>query len=305
MKNQIFDSNRFSAYFKKYIFEQRSTLLVCLGMFLLFPLAFCLGWPYIKGFYTPEMAQHFITRGNVPDPMWHSELTAFLVIWIVACVFCCAFYSQLTKKKERISLFTCPASNFEKFATSFIIFVILFPILVFIFFLFADAMRVWVYGATSEGVACIHYISPRFLLSFGCDMKYFDIDLYAGSISPTDKAAMLEFYRIAGIVKFSMILFGGLLLQALFALGCSVWPKNSYIKTGCFLMIFGIATSILFYWGIRTFYGTDFNIIPRDFGIKNEITQIVIWDCVALCIIIFTWVISYLRFKEWEIIKRW
>lgn len=305
MKNQIFDAGRFSAYFKKYIFEKRSTILICLGVFLLLPLLFCLGLPYIKGLYTPEPAHNFIVRGNVTDPMWYSELTLFSCMWIIACVFCCDFYTELSKKRERISIFTCPASNFEKFATSFIVFVIFFPIALILLFLFADAIRVWVYSASSEGISCIHYISPRYLLSFGCDMKYFDIDLYAGSVSPTDKAAMLNFYKTASAVKFSMCLFGGFLLQSLFALGSSVWPKKSGLKTACFLMTFGIVTSILFYWGINTFYGDNAEIEPRDFGISNEMTQVIIWDIVAICIIIFTWAVSYFRFKEWEIIKRW
>lgn len=305
MNNQIFDFNRFSTYFKKYLVEKRSSFLVCLGMFLLFPLLFCLGWPYMKGYYTPQAVEHFVVRGNVTDPMWYSELTLFLVMWLVASVFCYLFYAELTKKRERIALFTCPASNFEKFATSFIIFVILFPILAFLFILFADAIRVWVYGASSEGLNYVHYISPRYLLSFGCDMKYFDLDFYGGSMSPEQRASMMEYFKIMGAVKFSICLFGGLLSQALFALGSCVWPKNSFVKTGCFLMAFGMASSILFYWGIKVFYGGDFHLEPRSLGLENELAHVVLWDCVAVGIIIFTWLVSYFRFKEWEVIKRW
>ncbi|MDE5807771.1 MAG: hypothetical protein K2H76_06605 [Muribaculaceae bacterium] len=305
MNNQIFESARFAAYFKKSVVERKKSLLISIGLLILLPLAFCLGMPYIKGYYESGIVETFVVRGNVPDPMWAPELTFFLIMWLIAATFCGDFYSPLSKKESRISLFTCPASNFEKFLTYFLIFVICLPVIGFLGYLFADALRVWVYRGIKEGVSCIHYISPRYLLSFGCASEYLTTDLYDyAAVSPEEKEALINFMRTAMAVKFSMCLFGGLLLQSIFALGSSVWPNNSGRKTAFFVIGFGMLSSILFAWGAKTFFPhTLFE--PRNFGIESETAQIVISDIIVFCIIIFTWIVSYMRFKEWEVIKRW
>ncbi len=306
MKNQIFDASRFSAYFKKYVVEKKNSLLISFSAILLFSIALCVGWPYIKGYYSPEAVKNFVVHANILDPMWYSELKFFILMWVIACVMGCETFSTLTKKKDRIALFTCPASNFEKFATYFLIYIIIFPVLTFLCFLFADAIRVWVYSATTDGASCIHYISPHYLLSFGCDMKYINTDLYLynSAITPDERAELIKFLETSAAVQFSLTLFGGLLMQALFALGSAVWPKKSGLKTLSFFWGFGIVASILFYQGIRLFWGNA-PIEPRSFGIQSEMTQIVIYDAIALCVIVFTWVVSYYRFKEWEVINRW
>lgn len=299
MKNQIFDTERFSAYFKKYVAERRTPLLSYLGVLFLFPIAVCLLIPLLKGLYDPIAVEHFIERGNILDPMWGSELTLFVFLWLLVCLKCGDFYSMLTGKRERISLFTCPASNFEKFSTYFLISVILFPIIFFGIFLFVDAIRVWVFRAAT-GAECIHYISPLYLLSFGTAEKFWDIDFYSAAQS----AELMDFFRNTMAARFSMALLGGLLIQALYALGCTVWPKRSFLKTSCFSLAFLITAGILFYEGSRLFYGND-SLSPREFGFSSPISELIFYDLIAVCIIIFTWIISYMRFKEWEVIKRW
>lgn len=299
MKNQIFDADRFSAYFKKYVAERRTPLLSYLGVLFLFPLAVCLVIPLLKGLYDPISVEHFVVRGNILDPMWTSELTLFYFLWILVGLKCGDFYSLLMDKRERISLFTCPASNFEKFSTYFLIYVILFSVIFFGIFLFVDAIRVWVFRASTEA-DCIHYISPRYLLSFGTAEKFWDIDFY----NAAKNADLMDFFRNAMAARFSVILFGGLLIQSLYALGCTVWPKKNFLKTSCFLLAFMILSGILFYKGSQLFYGNG-TLTPREFGFSNTISEIIFYDIVAVCIIVFTWILSYMRFKEWEVIKRW
>lgn len=306
MNNQIFNAARFSAYFKKYIVEKRNSIMVCTGVLLLLPVVYCLAYPYLVDCYYPDAYYNF--PDHIPDPMWRPELSMFIIMLGIAALYCSDFYSVISQKKERIAVFTCPASNFEKFATYFIIYAVAYPLLLVLFFFLADALRVWIYRATTDGLSCIQYISPKYLLTFGNTLDYaylYQVDILNGNELNAD---IIEYFRTSAFIKYSITLLTGLFIQALFALGSVIWSKKSAFKTICFLMAFGILSGFLFYFGMRTFYSSPIHIIniePRDFGISTDKGITIFYDIIAICIIIFTWVVSYFRFKEWEVIKRW
>lgn len=302
MDNQIFAADRFSAYFKKYVVEKKTTFLISAGMLFIAALAFCLGWPEAREVYSHDVVSNFVVIGNVTDPMWGPELTFFTLMWFATTLYCADFYSVLSGKKERISVFTCPASNFEKFTTYFLIYVVILPLIFFVSFLLADAIRVWVYSGSTFGVDCVHYIAPKYLLSFGCASEYWQTEYYASILAePGAIEKIKEMFEVRAALQFSFSLFGGLLLQSLLALGSSIWTKKSGLKTICFGMIFGIVSSILFYWGMRAFFG-NIAMEPR---FSEGMSFFYVWDAIVLAVIIFNWVLSYARFKEWEVIKRW
>ncbi|MDE7413678.1 MAG: hypothetical protein K2N05_07840 [Muribaculaceae bacterium] len=297
MNNQIFQPTRFLYYFKKTINERRTSLLNVGLIFLLLPMAITLLLPYFNGYYLPG------DFSPSQDPMWAKELKYYLFLWIACAFMCSDFFSPLQKKTDRTAMLTCPASNFEKFVAIFLIYAVAIPIIMTIFYFFADAVRVWVYSVSYPECNFIHYISPDYLLTFGCGEKYLGLD--PETVANSRMVAWKETLQVTALFKYSLILIGGLFFQAIFTLGSAVWPKKSYAKTFGFLLGMGFVCGMLFYYGIKCFYGHDHAMMPRDFGIANDFVKIYIFDTVAVLFVIFTWWLSYLRFKEWEVVRRW
>ena len=160
--NQIFSIDRFTAYLRKYVAENRSALLLTALALVLLPIFFCLVWPWITGCYdsTP-----FYLPGITPkDPMWGSEKTFYVLLWFITMLVSSKFYSCLHSKSSRINVFMTPASSLEKFISFFIIYglcsIVIFIAAVFV----SDALRVLVYRLAYPGVDYIEFISPSYLL---------------------------------------------------------------------------------------------------------------------------------------------
>lgn len=301
MKNQIFQPTRFLFYLKKSLFERHTSLLNITAVFFLLSLAIGLYVPYIKGYY--QSGAYSIQENiNIPDPMWGAELSIFVFLWIASCIMCFDIFSPLAKKTDRLRLLTCPASSLEKFCSGFLIYAIAVPILLVILIFLADAIRVWIYRGVYPEITYIKYISPDYLLSFGCAEKY--LPALPQGLPLEEMKEFSEYLHNMAAVKYSSILFCGLFLQAVYALGTTVWPKKSGVKTSAFLLIMGIACGTLFFVGIKCFYSFC-HLSPRDFGIDNSMTQLLIVELVVTALIIFIWWITFRRFKEWEVIKRW
>lgn len=291
MKNQIFEFSRCIDYLKKYTTENRNSLLVKTGVLLLVPLFLCIGLPYfLTGVYNPALQYPPMMKGI--DPMWSSETTFYCFLWIIVSCYTSLFFIELRKKEDRISLFTTPASDFEKFVVNFFVYVVAFQILYVLFWIFADAMRVWIMRAvfnTSHNVT-IDYIPLSYLLSFG-ETKIFE--------APSPAAASLD---LNGWISFCTTLYVGLGLQAVFALGATVWPKNNSLKTICFIIAFMIVAGTLFSWGVSIFHS---HYRPESTWIGDSSTRLIIGNIVMGCCIIYLWCLVFFRFKEWEVIKRW
>ena len=291
MKNQIFDSSRCLAYLKKYVTDNRNSLLVKAGVLLLVPLVMCIAWPYFfTGCYIPHLQYPPLMKGI--DPMWMQETTLYCFLWVITTCWTSLFFIELRRKEDRISLFTNPASNFEKFVVNFFIYVIAFQLLYVFFWIFADAMRVWIMRAvysTSHNVT-IDYIPLSYLLSFG------ETNIFEAS-SPASASIGLN-----GWISFCTTLYVGLGLQAMFALGATVWPKNNALKTVCFLIAFMILAGTLFSWGVLLFHS---HYRPESSWIGSSSHRLLFSNIIMGCCIVYIWCLVYFRFKEWEVIKRW
>ena len=299
MNNQIFQPTRFIFYLKRTLFERRNSLLNVAAVYILLSLVISLLIPYLKGVYLPGATDNLGMPYSY-DPMWVKELKFFIFLWISAGIMCSDIFSPLQKKIDRTVIFTCPASSFEKFLSLFLIYAVAIPFVLVICYFFADAVRVWVYSGIYPDCHNIHYISPDYLLSFGCSTNYLDEVSGTGA----NAEAIRSMLRHSAMMKYSLILLGGLLIQALYSLGSSVWPKKSAFKTSVFLLAMGLACGNLFYYGMKAFHGHG-SLVPRSFGIANTDLKIAVINICVIAFIIFTWWVAYRRFKEWEVIKRW
>ena len=271
MENQIFSPRRFAAYMKKYAVEQRKNILILAATVSLLLIFFCVAYPYIFNTY-----KYSVSR-LITDPMWSTEMTFFIYVGFGISLACGSFYSLLKKKQSRLSLLTCPASSFEKFLTFFCIFVIALPLIGVASIFLGDAIRVWIYSGSAAKWIPVEYISPSYLFTFG-HANHFVI---------------------------GMLWFGFLFNQSIFALGSSVWPKNSIIKTVCFILVFNIVSGILLSLGMKCLISMR-GIHEINFMYTFSDTQLTwIFYSVLIFVTLSAWAISYFRFKEWEIIKRW
>lgn len=286
MTQQIFSPSRFADYFRKYVFENRSRLGVIVLTLILVPILFCMALPVLSPCYdsSPDI------YNKIADPMWHRESTFFAFFFVVMAAVCGAsFYDVLSRKTSRINLFSLPVSSFEKFSVYFSVYLILLPLLTLGGAFLADAIRVWFYSSRATEGILVDYISLHMIASSG------------GSIpSPFDMA------ESADMVFFNTSLWLAVILTvpALFTLGSSVWPKNSFMKTAAFIFSFNTVGGFLTFLGFKTFF---FNgpMFPRHF-FDAEMNAVCWWIIgISIAMTIFFYVVSYFRFKEWEVINRW
>lgn len=290
--NQIFNPSRFKAFIVKYAVENRNRLLIIAGLTILLPLLFTIAIPYLEKTYK---ITRWDTRPGV-DPMWIYELRgfSFLMMGVVAYL-ASLFFQPLGSKTTRLSLLMSPASQFEKFLSSFCIFVIA-GLLLFIGSTFlADWVRVLVFTDTAakNGIHCA-VIPLDFILSMG--------EIIPGqpsSVETTSSSTQLTL-RL-GVTAICLSTF---FTQALYALGSAVWPKNSFAKTICFAIVFMMAFTLVLNWGFMFFFHDGFTARTWwDSSNPNSVLTII--DVAFGIAMVMVWFITYFRFKEWEIIKRW
>ena len=289
--NQIFNPSRFKAFIVKYAVENRNRLLIIAGLTILLPLIFTIAVPYMEKAYKVDMWRQY----RDIDPMWIGELRGFVFIMLgIAAYVTSLFFQPLANKTTRINLLMSPASQFEKFLSFFCIFVVADLLLYIGATFLADWVRVLVFSDTAakHGIHCAT-IPLEYLLSLGREIPGHPLD---PEIYPSSSELTVRL----GISAIFLLVF---YTQSIFALGSSVWPKNSFAKTICFTMIFGMATSLLFSWILTLCYPDGFT--TRSWWDDDEKTLLIMINIGLGIATVVVWLITYFRFKEWEIIKRW
>lgn len=291
MSKQIFQAERFSNYFKKFIYERRTSLAVTTALFILIEIAFCAIYPYLLGTYLGKGDYYNAQE----DPFWRTETKFFMIFLICAAIGCgTSMFEVLRKKNDRIVLFTTPASSFEKFTSYFLIYFLFLTAVAVGGMFLADAVKVWIYSST------IHTIDPQYIP--------------ASYLLTTGKAWYLTFPGIAPeeyeMLRNNMLLnvslYYGMFLVvfALFTLGGTIWTKKALTKTLMFAWFLLAASIALFYLGAELFYrhGT---LVPNNFLHLSYAQASALIFCFLTVVAAFTLWLSYARFKEWEVIRRW
>lgn len=290
--NQIFNPSRFKAFIVKYAVENRNRLLIIAGLTILLPLLFTVAIPYMEKLYK---SQRWDTRPGV-DPMWIYELRGFMFIMMgIVAYLASLFYQPLANKTTRLSLLMSPASQFEKFLTFFCIFIVA-GVLLFIGATFlADWVRVLVFTDTAakNGIHCA-VIPLDYILSLG--------EIIPGQ--PSDLETTASSTQLTIRLGVTAICLSTFFTQAMFALGSSIWPKNSFVKTICFTIVFWMAFTLLLNWGFMLFFHNGFT--ARSWWDTSDPSGLltIIDICSGIATVVL-WFVTYFRFKEWEIIKRW
>lgn len=203
-----------------------------------------------------------------------------LLFFAFGAIFAATMMEPMNNKTKRISYLMNPSSSLEKFLSRWLIvtvgYILLFSVIVF----FADASRIFI-------------ASIRFP---GTETPFMDFSKIVGEGSGR---FFTTYYQL------SMIIALYFLLQSLFVLGSTFWPKNSFIKTFSACLVIIISYVFICDKLISLLLGgylsaPFFDRTGPENDYKAELTTTIVFSLFALSI----WTLSFFRFKESEIIKR-
>ena len=273
MKDTFFSFPRFANYFKKVLVEDRKRLLQ--RIITVFGLLVVFG-----AIISDSCYQHYmealkigIVRSEI-DPAIDGLMPLFVFGLFIGCALSASFIMEpMSSKTSRIYALMLPATSFEKYFVRWFIYTIGYLVVYYLLFLLVDVMRVCVFSVVYPEIDIITFLNP-----------------YAEIVALRDEVPL-------GVVG-SLYL----LLQSIFVLGSSLWPKYAFLKTFTAYTILGMAFSA-FFAGLMNLFNRPGNsyIMP----VLSEDTCFLIATCGVMMVTLFFWWLAYKRFKEMEVVNRW
>lgn len=273
MKDTFFSFPRFANYFKKVLVEDRKRLLQ--RIITVFGLLVVFG-----AIISDSCYQHYmealkigIVRSEI-DPAIDGLMPLFVFGLFIGCALSASFIMEpMSSKTSRIYALMLPATSFEKYFVRWFIYTIGYLVVYYLLFLLVDVMRVCVFSVVYPEIDIITFLNP-----------------YAEIVALRDDAPL----------GFIVSLY--LLLQSIFVLGSSLWPKYAFLKTFTAYTILGMAFSA-FFAGIMNLFNRPGNsyIMPE----LSDDTLFLIATCGVMMVTLFFWWLAYKRFKEMEVVNRW
>lgn len=273
IKDTFFSFPRFANYFKKVLVEDRKRLLQ--RIITVFGLLVVFG-----AIISDSCYQHYvealkigIVRSEI-DPAIDGLMPLFVFGLFIGCALSASFIMEpMSSKTSRIYALMLPATSFEKYFVRWFIYTIGYLVVYYLLFLLVDVMRVCVFSVIYPEIDIITFINP-----------------YAEIVALRDEVPL----------GFVVSLY--LLLQSIFVLGSSLWPKYAFLKTFTAYTILGMAFSA-FFAGIMNLFNRPGNsyIMPE----LSDDTLFLIATCGVMMVTLFFWWLAYKRFKEMEVVNRW
>lgn len=278
--NDTFSMTRATAYARLVMITNCKTLLVTLAALFGVMLFMVVVPPLTDHIYTIKDYDY-----SGEDPYWSDEFSSFAMLFLLFMAYTGAmFYSGAQGKDKRILTFMVPASNLEKFAALFVVYTVL-PVVAFIVLSFAaDYIRVFIASLYAAEDILVAPISFRYIINF-CDGEHLTSE---------------DIVRIR-ILYLSCVAFA----TSFFTLGSIVWYKRTLQKSIVFGIVMFIALFIFFLWGVDVF-AENFGDINKRLDIVVELVDFaMITGCFTTTLALLFYWISYVRFKESEIVNRW
>jgi hypothetical protein len=273
IKDTFFSFPRFANYFKKVLVEDRKRLLQ--RIITVFGLLVVFG-----AIISDSCYQHYmealkigIVRSEI-DPAIDGLMPLFVFGLFIGCALSASFIMEpMSSKTSRIYALMLPATSFEKYFVRWFIYTIGYLVVYYLLFLLVDVMRVCVFSVIYPEIDIITFINP-----------------YAEIVALRDEVPL----------GFVVSLY--LLLQSIFVLGSSLWPKYAFLKTFTAYTILGMAFSA-FFAGLMNLFNRPGNsyIMPE----LSDDTLFLIATCGVMMVTLFFWWLAYKRFKEMEVVNRW
>ncbi|MBE6283729.1 MAG: hypothetical protein E7098_05245 [Mediterranea massiliensis] len=273
MKDTFFSFPRFANYFKKVLVEDRKRLLQ--RIITVFGLLVVFGAIISDSCYQHymEALKMGIVRNEI-DPAIDGLMPLFVFGLFIGCALSASFIMEpMSSKTGRIYALMLPATSFEKYFVRWFIYTIGYLVVYYLLFLLVDVMRVCVFSVIYPEIDIITFLNP-----------------YAEIVALRDDA------------PWGFIVSLYLLLQSIFVLGSSLWPKYAFLKTFTAYTILGMAFTA-FFAGIMNLFDRPGNsyIMPE----LSDDTLFLIATCGVMMVTLFFWWLAYKRFKEMEVVNRW
>lgn len=274
MKSQIFDRTRFLNCLRCYLGENRRSLQMSALIMLTLPTILTLIFTWMS----LDMYQHgrFAEQSSLYDPgQWILGSVLVGCTALFGAISGAKMFSTLSTKHSRVNELTLPASVLEKFLTLFLIYFFGFLVVMFLSVNLANILRVVLFSIDPAARAGMIMLSFKELML--CDLEY-------------PEASWLAW----GMV---------LLFPAVYSLGSSLWPKHGFLKTTVCCILLSIATSTLSSVTLIPITFSAGVIEPRfDFDVRTVLAMLA---AAEFAVVIFCYLVSYFRLKEWEVIDRW
>ena len=271
MKDTFFSFPRFANYFKKVLVEDRKRLLqriiTVFGLLVVF-----------SAIISDSCYQHYmealkigIVRSEI-DPAIDGLMPLFVFGLFIGCALSASFIMEpMSSKTSRIYALMLPATSFEKYFVRWFIYTIGYLVVYYLLFLLVDVMRVCVFSVVYPEIDIITFLNP-----------------YAEIVALRDEVPL----------GFVVSLY--LLLQSIFVLGSSLWPKYAFLKTFTAYTILGMAFSA-FFAGIMNLFNR-----PGNSYIMPELSDDTLFLIAGILLVaLLFWWLAYKRFKEMEVVNRW
>jgi hypothetical protein len=285
--NNIFDIKRFGFVFRKDLMEhwkQYAILfLTMLGIIAIVHTYKSLDYYNIKAYDN--------AYGNLNFDLLMSSSLMFAAFGLL---FASMFMNPMNSKIKRIAYLTCPASDFEKTLSRWII--------VTVGYIAAFFTALWITEILRVGISLSRY--PEM------EVKFLDLSkLFHPGSDFNFSSKNGYFFGNAYLFAFALSIY--FLLQSIFILGSTFWEKAAFVKTftaGAAISLAFILVcrrAILLAYGDFDGFGNVLGSFKTLFG--KEIVPEQAFTFVISVISFFTlvnWTISFLSVRESEIIKR-
>jgi len=280
-----FNTKRFGLLLRKDFLENgKRYLLQFLTMFGIITVVFLLG-PF-DNFYELSIS-HSFDEGDYEFLVKNVLTTVIFLFLIFGTLFAATMMEPMRDKTKRIMYLANPSSNFEKVLSRWLIVTIGYVVAFFVAFWLADAIRVTIFS--------IRY--PEL------DIRFLDF----GQLFPTEGIYDYK-YVLPDRKAFIACLMFFSLMQSLFMLGSTFWPKGTFIKTFSAMVLVVVLFLLLCSWAIwiGNESGDQFSRAMESSGI-DDIPKELRFPVIAGIFGSFTvvnWTLAFFRFRESEIIKR-
>lgn len=276
MTDQFFSFPRFKSYLRCYTATNAKPLLLCAAGILICWLLLAL-LPAMVGINNVIYYQ-----SDIWDPAWKVEATGGLIIaFIFAALSGSRFFDSMHGRLRAQHTLLLPASQFEKFLSYFLIYIVGFVAVFVASGFLADWIRVgYVHLFCPWAVATTHPISfDRLFSATGWNdepiIRYVTCLIYLGF-----------FWQLA-----------------VFTLGSILWQKHCFWKTVGALFLLQIAFNVCFAIGDNIF-GGDYDGMFK--VTEEQIKGVIVGFNVLLGVLeVFVIWLSYKRFTETDMIERW
>lgn len=281
--NNTFNIRRFGLLLKKDFQENwKRYSLQCLTMFGIMLTVFLI-------IAMPEYDNNYSNYVNEVNT--NLLVASIFLFFILGLLFASSMMEPMKNKTKRISYLLNPCSSFEKFFSRWLIITIGFIIMFFAVLWLSDLIRVAICSLRFPALN-VKLLDLSKLVYTGPEEWYYGSEFLLGNCHLLMLGLSIYFFT-----------------QSLLVLGSTLWEKATFIKTFSAAIVISLLYILICRWTILIFYGNfnEFGYMMNTFQF-NQVNETKVMALVTYAFFFFAvlnWAISYFRFKESEIIKRW